>query len=703
METAPGHRVAYDALVLALGARRREALRGALTFDGDAGIEGFRAILSELEAGAARSLAFVVPEGVTWPLPLYELALMTAERLRGRDVRLTFVTPERDPLHVFGVAARERVRTLLAERGIALRLGARPLEIANGILLTSGGAVTADRIVALPALEGPRVAGLPCDRDGFVDVDEHGAVRGAPGVWAAGDGTTQPVKQGGLAAQQADAAAEAIASAYGAPCAPSAFRPHLRAQLLTGTLPWWFRGGRDESLAPQASSSPLWRPAGKVAARYLTPYLAGLLPLGASDTLREVAPPDGGHDRGAAGRARHGAGARRRRGGVGRAPAGGPLARRRRGARRHAAARSTSRSGGAGPRRPTPTRRWSASRAARGRGRERRRRGRRVRRGRGGARAARDGGRARRDHARLGVRTRSSTGRTPCASRSASARRSASRSPRCAPTTTSRCASTRSSRSTSRASEVALRDGGRLGYDVLLAAPGGRPEPAVAGRDHVRRPRRGATRCGRSSTAPSRASVDRIAFVVPDGVAWPLPAYELALLAYAHLHDRGAATRLDVVTPEDEPLGLFGPPASARVRAALAARGIGLHPLDALARLGADAVVALPRITGPRLAGLPSTPDGFLPVDDFGRVEGAPSVYAAGDATDHPVKQGGLAAQQAEAAAAHIAALAGAPVTPRPYAPRSARCCSPAAYRSTSWAATGPTRRRARCGPTSAR
>ena len=291
VETAEGNRVGYDALVLAIGARRREALRGALTFDGDAGIRGFRTILEELEAGAARSLAFVVPEGVTWPLPLYELALMTAERLRGRDVRLTFVTPERDPLHVFGVAARERVRTLLAERGIALRLGGRALEIANGILLTSSGAVTADRIVALPALEGPRLAGVPCDRDGFVDVDEHGAVRGAPGVWAAGDGTSQPVKQGGLAAQQADAAAEAIASEHGAPCAPSAFRPHLRAQLLTGTLPWWFRGGRDESVAPQASSSPLWRPAGKVAARYLTPYLAGLLPLGASDTLRDAAPP----------------------------------------------------------------------------------------------------------------------------------------------------------------------------------------------------------------------------------------------------------------------------------------------------------------------------------------------------------------------------------------------------------------------------
>ena len=294
VETASGHRVAYDALVLAVGARRREALAGAVTFDGDAGIRGFRRVLEALLAGTARSLVFVVPEGVTWPLPLYELALMTAERVRGGDVQLTFVTPEADPLDVFGEPARERVRALLAERGIALRVGARPLRIANGILLTSAGAIPGEHVVALPALEGPRVPGVPCDRDGFLDVDEHGAVRGAPGVYAAGDGTSNLVKQGGLAAQQADAVAEAIASTFGAPCEAAPFRPHLRAQLLTGTLPWWFRGGRDESVAPQASSSPLWRPAGKVAARYLTPYLAdrARVLVGDGSVLRDVEPPE---------------------------------------------------------------------------------------------------------------------------------------------------------------------------------------------------------------------------------------------------------------------------------------------------------------------------------------------------------------------------------------------------------------------------
>ena len=294
VETVSGARIDYDALILAVGARRQAALRGALTFDGDAGIRAFRQVVEELLAGTARSVAFVVPAGVTWPLPLYELALMTAHRVEGCGAHLTFVTPESDPLDAFGVPARERVRALLAERGIELRVGARPYEIANRILLTSAGAIPADHVVALPTLEGPRVAGVPCDAHGFVEVDEHCAVRQAPGVYAAGDGTAQPVKQGGLATQQADAAARAIAAAHGAPCEATPFRPHLRAQLLTGTLPWWFRGGRDETVTPLSTSSPLWSPGGKVAARYLTPYLAERTRLvaGEGSVLRDVEPPE---------------------------------------------------------------------------------------------------------------------------------------------------------------------------------------------------------------------------------------------------------------------------------------------------------------------------------------------------------------------------------------------------------------------------
>ena len=267
VETTRGTPIDYDVLVLAVGARARAVLPGALTFDGPGAVGAFRALLDEVADGHARSVAFAVPEGATWPLPLYELALMTSEALAGHGVHIYFVTPERRPLEAFGPQAGDLVERLFAERGIELHAHATPTRVTNRFLLTSAGAVRADRVVALPELEGTRVPGVPCDDRGFIPVDEHGAVRGTSGIYAAGDGTTTPMKQGGVAAQLADTVAEAIASSAGAPCEPTPFRPVLRAELLTGTLPWFLR-------KDQTSRSPLWWPPGKVAARYLAPYLA---------------------------------------------------------------------------------------------------------------------------------------------------------------------------------------------------------------------------------------------------------------------------------------------------------------------------------------------------------------------------------------------------------------------------------------------
>jgi sulfide:quinone oxidoreductase len=83
-----------------------------------------------------------------------------------------------------------------------------------------------------------------------------------------------------------------------------------------------------------------------------------------------------------------------------------------------------------------------------------------------------------------------------------------------------------------------------------------------------------------------------------------------------------------------------------------------------------DCVVTLPLTSGPALGGVPATqPDGFIPVDEYGRVEGLADVYAAGDAVDFPVKQGGLAAQMADTVAAHVAARHGARVDAAPFRP----------------------------------
>ena len=91
-------------------------------------------------------------------------------------------------------------------------------------------------------------------------------------MYAAGDATWYPIKQGGLAAQQADVVATAIAAATGESVRATPFHPVLRGILVGGDKPVHMRGG--DGSEPAAGVDPLWWPPGKVAGRYLTPYLA---------------------------------------------------------------------------------------------------------------------------------------------------------------------------------------------------------------------------------------------------------------------------------------------------------------------------------------------------------------------------------------------------------------------------------------------
>ena len=265
--TTSGGAFEYDALLVATGARPVPAVPGALTFRGPADVEAFSALM----AAAPRRIVFAVPGGVAWPLPLYELALQTA----GDEV--TLVTHEDEPLGVFGAAASAEVRELLERRGVALRPATYPVSFEDGTLaLTPEGSIAADAVVALPRLTGDPIPGLPHDHEGFVRVDGSGRVCDLDDVYAAGDAVAFPVKQGGIAAQQADAAAEAIAAAAGAPVEPKPFRPVLRGLLLTDGAPAFLRaelagGNGDTSVA---ATELLWWPPGKIVGRYLAPFLA---------------------------------------------------------------------------------------------------------------------------------------------------------------------------------------------------------------------------------------------------------------------------------------------------------------------------------------------------------------------------------------------------------------------------------------------
>jgi sulfide:quinone oxidoreductase len=272
-----GEKIDYDVLVLALGARTREAIGGALTFRGAEDGPALGELLDRATAGQIARLVFAVPSTATWPLPLYELALLTAEYLadRGtRGVQVALATPEDNPLALFGPTASDAIRELLEIRSIELHTGVVPFGWSAGALQLAGDRyLEADAVVALPRLEGPNLPGIPSDRDGWVPTDEFGWVLGLTDVYAAGDITQLAVKQGGIAAAQADAVAAAIASDAGAAVRPTAFRPILRGLLLTGLAPRFLRAepGKGES---RIDTEPLWWPPAKIVGRYLTPFLA---------------------------------------------------------------------------------------------------------------------------------------------------------------------------------------------------------------------------------------------------------------------------------------------------------------------------------------------------------------------------------------------------------------------------------------------
>jgi sulfide:quinone oxidoreductase len=278
-ELADGSRVDFEAAIVCVGARERAALKHAATLRTAGEPVDVDILLRQADAHELSRMYLVVPPTGSWPLPVYELALMAERRVRELSlyVHITIVTPEADPLIVFGRLASDAVASLLAKRGIEVRTGARAHEQDGAIVLDPWGEhLDAGAVIALPELGGPAVPGLPEDERGFIPIDEHAQVQGVSGVYAAGDATNFPIKHGGLGTQQADAAAEHIAARAGAAVEPAPFHPVIRGKLITG----------DESLNLQADMAAgggegvsnldyLWWPPQKIAGKYLPGQLAG--------------------------------------------------------------------------------------------------------------------------------------------------------------------------------------------------------------------------------------------------------------------------------------------------------------------------------------------------------------------------------------------------------------------------------------------
>jgi sulfide:quinone oxidoreductase len=272
--TQRGDTLAYDALLVAVGASTASALPGALTFAGPEAGPALRAALDAMGPGRRR-VAFVAAPSTAWTLPLYELACRTAAWASesGRDVETWLITHEARALGVFGGTVAVKVVELLEASGVRLWTGAMADCVEDGRLwLDMEGGLPVDLAVALPRPVARVIAGLPADADGFLPADAYARLEFAPGVYAAGDATTRPLRQGGLATQQADAAAASIARQAGAPVEPEAYRPVLRGLLLTGGRPWFL--SRATGAPSEADSDAAWWPSHKISGRELAPYLA---------------------------------------------------------------------------------------------------------------------------------------------------------------------------------------------------------------------------------------------------------------------------------------------------------------------------------------------------------------------------------------------------------------------------------------------
>jgi sulfide:quinone oxidoreductase len=288
--TEDGRRLGYEVLVAAVGCRRLPFLEGALTFAGPCDVAPTRDLLGRIRRAAVNGvltrLAFVVPPGPGWPLPAYELALLTADHLCQHGVReaahLTLVTAEETPLAAFGERASAEVAADLSRAGIEVHCGAVLRAWAMGRLhLIPGRDLPVDRVVALPAMRGPAIAGLPRDALGFIRADRQGRVPGCDDIYVVGDAGPFPIKSGGLGCQQADAVASRIAGDLGAAVSTSPFEPTLTALVLEGGEQRHLRA--EPTMSGEASLGESWlyelrRPSGKVPGHFLTPVLEGLSP-----------------------------------------------------------------------------------------------------------------------------------------------------------------------------------------------------------------------------------------------------------------------------------------------------------------------------------------------------------------------------------------------------------------------------------------
>lgn len=219
-----GASLSYDTLFVATGATAGpETVPGLHTHGYMLGRESemrrlrkaLRELCKDAKSGATSRIAFLVPPGCQWAGALYELAFMLSTWLDWKGVRehvdLMLMTPEARFMNAFGPGVHESLQQELRERGIGARRHQHPERAEKGALIfPEKGRLPFDLLIAAPAsVATVRWGALPTDEQGFLRTDlASRQVEDHPSVYAVGDASDYPVKQGFLALLQADAAAE---------------------------------------------------------------------------------------------------------------------------------------------------------------------------------------------------------------------------------------------------------------------------------------------------------------------------------------------------------------------------------------------------------------------------------------------------------------------------------------------------------------
>lgn len=280
VRTSHGGLVGYDALVVAVGSSREPVLTGAITLGHPADRGRMAETVARVRAGDPTRVAIVVPLGVRWSLPAYELALLLQHAAPAGNARITVITAERGPMATFGAELSVTITTLLHDRGIAVVGSSEPAEVDDGRLWAPrSGAVPVDAVIALPRPRGRALSGLPHDEDGFLETDAHGRVLGLGGIWAAGNGARSAVEQEGMAVQQATVVAHDVAHRLGAAPRPETPAPPIiRATLLDGEGTLYLA---TEATAggwrTRTSHEPLWSTPSTITSGLLGAYLDPLV------------------------------------------------------------------------------------------------------------------------------------------------------------------------------------------------------------------------------------------------------------------------------------------------------------------------------------------------------------------------------------------------------------------------------------------